>query len=353
MNEETLQTDARVGRALVALQDALRQDVLRQPQGGRGVLSTSEWASAAGVPTGEAWKLAESLRGFGINVEGTAAEGWRLAEEADLALPEVLEPKIAGTIFAGGVRHYGRIGSTNAAAMRAGAEGMAEGADLKPDRGRVWLAEEQTAGKGRAGHTWNSNPKDGIYCSALLRPRLSPEDVTILSLAAAMAVVEAVHEVTGFWGDLRWPNDVLMGDRKFCGILTELNAEVTKVRYVVVGMGINVNNAEFPPELEALATSLYLEVGQRISRVELVAALLRALDRELAALGDGSGVGLARKGILRRFEEHSSYCCGCAVRVEEDGGYEGVTRGLDDRGFLRVETAEGMRTVLSGGVRKR
>jgi BirA family biotin operon repressor/biotin-[acetyl-CoA-carboxylase] ligase len=191
--------------------------------------------------------------------------------------------------------------------------------------------------------------------SALLRPRLAPAEAIILSLAAGLAVVEAVHEVTGQWGDLRWPNDVLLGGRKFCGILTELNAEMTRVRYVVVGMGLNVNNAEFPPELEPIATSLYRELGQRVSRVELVAALLRSLDREQAALADGTALTreAAREAILRRFERHSSYCCGAAVTVEEDGGYQGVTRGLDERGFLRVETSGGMRTVLSGGVRKR
>jgi BirA family biotin operon repressor/biotin-[acetyl-CoA-carboxylase] ligase len=144
-----------------------------------------------------------------------------------------------------------------------------------------------------------------------------------------------------------------MSGKKFCGILTELNAEVTRVRYLVVGMGLNVNNTEFPPELESIATSLYLESGQKVRRVELVGALLRALDREQAALGGGAGVAAARERILRRFEEHSSYCCGCEVWVEEDGGYEGVTRGLDDRGFLRIEMEGGMRTVLSGGVRKR
>ena len=339
MREDELQTDARLGRALLALQES------------QGVLKAHEWAASAGVAAGDAWKLAEDLRAMGVDVAGSAAEGYRLTGEADLALPEVLEPMIGGTIFAGGVRHFVKIGSTNAAAMRAGAEGVAQNADQSAARGAVWLAEEQTAGKGRAGHVWKSNPRDGIYCSALLRPRVTPEDVIILSLAAGLAVVEAVHEVTGLWGDLRWPNDVLMGGRKFCGILTELNADVMKVRYVVVGMGLNVNNPEFPPELEPIATSLYLEAGQRFSRVELVAALLRALDREQAALSDETGA--ARERILRRFEEHSSFCRSCAVAVEEDGGYEGVTRGLDDRGFLRVETAQGTRTVLSGGVRKR
>jgi BirA family biotin operon repressor/biotin-[acetyl-CoA-carboxylase] ligase len=352
MNEETLQTDARLGRALLALQESLPD------ARGAGVLSAKDWSAAAGVPTGDAWRMAEDLRALGVEVEGSAASGFRLTREADLPLPELLEPKITGTIFAGGVRHFIRIGSTNAAAMQAGADAVAaalaageKGVPEALPRGAVWLAEEQTAGKGRAGHIWKSNPADGIYCSALLRPKLSPTDAIILSLAAGLAVVEAVHEVTGLWGDLRWPNDVLMGGKKFCGILTELNAEFSTVRYVVVGMGLNVNNTQFPPELQSIATSLFLEAGQRFSRVELVAALLRALDREQAAMH--LGIGAARESILRRFEKHSSYCCGCAVTVEEDGGYEGVTRGLDDRGFLKIETAKGLRTVLSGGVRKR
>jgi len=353
MDDATLQTEPRLGRALVALQQS------------GGVMRSAEWGAAADVKAGDAWKLAGGLRALGVEVAGSAAEGWRLAGEPDLALPEVLEPKIAGTIFAGGVHHFASIGSTNVAAMQAGAQGW--NVALPAAGAEVWLAEEQTAGKGRAGHGWESRPNDGIYLSALLRPRLAPAEVIILSLAAGLAVVEAVHEVTGLWSDLRWPNDVMLGGRKFCGILTELNAEVTRVRYVVVGMGLNVNHSEFPPELASIATSLRQETGQKVSRVELVAALLRALDREQAALqpisaereqmrGIDGAAGTreaARAGILRRFERHSSYCCGAAVTVEEDGGYEGVTRGLDERGFLRVETADGVRTVLSGGVRKR
>jgi BirA family biotin operon repressor/biotin-[acetyl-CoA-carboxylase] ligase len=261
----------------------------------------------------------------------------------DLPLPARLEPLIAGTVFAGGVQHFETIGSTSAAAMQAGVEGAPSGS--------VWIAEEQTAGKGRAGHQWQSDPRDGLYCSVLLRPRLSPADVIIFSLAAGLAVVDAVHEATGLCGDLRWPNDVLLNGKKFCGILTELNAEVTRVRFVVIGMGLNVNQQAFPPELQAIATSLRLEAARSFSRTELAAALLRALDREQAALN--AGVSAARERILRRFEEHSSYCRDAAVVVEEDGGYEGTTRGLDERGFLRVETTAGMRTVLSGGVRKR
>jgi BirA family biotin operon repressor/biotin-[acetyl-CoA-carboxylase] ligase len=141
----------------------------------------------------------------------------------------------------------------------------------------------------------------------------------------------------------------MIGDKKFCGILTEMNAEITRVRYAVVGIGINVNQSEFPPELDAIATSLRISAGTEQSRVKLTAALLQSLDREYRALQ--ADVSAARADIFRRFEEASSYARGKHVSVDEDGGYAGVTSGLDERGFLRVETASGTKTVLSGSVR--
>jgi BirA family biotin operon repressor/biotin-[acetyl-CoA-carboxylase] ligase len=151
--------------------------------------------------------------------------------------------------------------------------------------------------------------------------------------------------------DLKWPNDVLIAGKKVCGILTEMNAEVTRVRYVVVGMGINVNHANFPKELEREATSLRLSTGSEWSRVELTAALLKSLDREYRVLVEQKD---ARLSIRRRFAEQSSWVRGKQVRVEENGSkVEGITEGLDDRGFLQVRTAQGLQTILSGTVRER
>ncbi len=148
--------------------------------------------------------------------------------------------------------------------------------------------------------------------------------------------------------DLKWPNDLLLNDKKVCGILTEMNAEPTRVRYIVVGIGINVNQATFPAELRPIATSLRLVSGTEWSRVELCAALLKSLDREYRDLLENPG---AHDSILQRFQERSSTVRGRHVLVEENGGFEGVTDGLDPRGFLQVRTAEGLRTVLSGTVR--
>jgi BirA family biotin operon repressor/biotin-[acetyl-CoA-carboxylase] ligase len=230
--------------------------------------------------------------------------------------------------------------------MQAAAEGAPEGS--------VFLAEEQLAGRGRGAHAWHSARSTGIYCSVILRPAMAPSEALIFSLAAGLAVRSAVAEIAPqLQADLKWPNDLLLEGKKFCGILTEMNAEVTRVRYLVVGIGVNVNQVKFPAELREIATSLRMATGTEWSRVELCAGILKALDREYRNLVENAG---AREAILRRFEESSSSVRGRKVAIgvnddQENGGVTGVTEGLDERGFLRVRTAEGLRTVVSGTVR--
>ena len=226
---------------------------------------------------------------------------------------------------------------------------MAAAVEGSPE-GSVFLAEEQTAGRGRGANAWQSPRSTGIYCSVVLRPALPPSEALVLSLAAGLAVraaIQQVHERVS--ADLKWPNDVLIAGKKVCGILTEMNAEVTRVRYVVVGIGINVNQATFPKELEAEATSLRLATGSEWSRVELTAALLKSLDREYRLFRQAD----SRQSILTRFAEQSSWVRGKQVRIEENGSrVEGTTEGLDERGFLQVRTAQGLQTILSGTVRE-
>ena len=289
----------------------------------------------------EVWRLVQKLRGYGADIAGRPATGYQLRSMPDLALPDLIEPLIKGTIFTRQVQHFFSVGSTSTLAMAAGAEGAPEGT--------VFLAEEQTAGRGRAAHAWHSVQGSGIYCSVLLRPALPASEVLLLSLAAALAVRSAIAEIQpAFAPDLKWPNDLLLGDKKVCGILTEMNAEPTRVRYLVIGIGINVNQASFPPALQGHATSLRMATGSEWSRVELCAALLKSLHREYAEFVHNPA---ARATILRRFAANSAMVHGRAVRIEENGGFEGTTDGLDDRGFLRVRTADAVRTVLSGTVR--
>lgn len=287
------------------------------------------------------WRLIQQLRQLGVDVAGHPATGYQLRAVPDLLLPDVIAPLIQGTLFAKHLHHYYKIESTNTAAMEAAAASAPEGT--------VFFAEEQTAGRGRGSNTWASARSTGIYCSAILRPTLPPADVLVLSLAVGLAVHSAVREINpGISPDLKWPNDVLLDGKKFCGILTEMNAEPTRVRHIVVGIGINVNQTSFPADLRDRATSLKIATGTEWSRVELAAALLKFLDREYRALLQAPH---SAGPILRRFVQNSSWVRGREVTIEENGDFTGTTDGLDDRGFLRIRTASGVRTVLSGTVR--
>jgi BirA family biotin operon repressor/biotin-[acetyl-CoA-carboxylase] ligase len=325
------QADARLGRVVRLLADHATV-----------VVSGTKIASEIGTSRSEVWRLVQQLRELGVNIGGHPATGYSLNSMPDLLLPDFLAPLLHGTIFGKNIQHYYKTGSTNNLAMEAAGDGAAEGS--------VFLAEQQTAGRGRGGHEWHSAQSVGIYCSVVLRPELPPSEVLVLSLAAGLAVQRAIRDIDSrVHPDLKWPNDVLIEGKKFCGILTEMNAEVTRVRHVVVGIGINVNQASFPPELQGVATSLRLATGSEWSRVELCAALLKSLDREYCELTKNAG---ARESILRRFCKGSSSVSGAHVAVDENGGFEGVTEGLDSRGFLQVRTLEGVRPVLSGTVRK-
>jgi BirA family transcriptional regulator, biotin operon repressor / biotin---[acetyl-CoA-carboxylase] ligase len=324
------QTDVRLGRIVQLLADHATV-----------VVSGTKIASEIGISRSEVWRLVQQLRELGVDIGGHPATGYSLKSMPDLLLPEILAPLVTGTIFDEYLHHYYKIGSTNNLAMEAAAAGAPEGS--------VYLAEEQTTGRGRGAHQWESARSKGIYCSALLRPTLPPSQVLVLALAAGLAVHAAVKEIDdSLHPDLKWPNDVLLGGKKFCGILTEMNAEVTRVRHLVVGIGINVNQTSFPPELQTVATSLRLARGTEYSRVQLCAALLKSLDREYRQLQTDPA---AKASILRRFSENSSTIAGAHVHVDENGGFQGVTEGLDERGFLQVRTPRGLRTVLSGTVR--
>lgn len=218
--------------------------------------------------------------------------------------------------------------------------------------GSVFYADEQTAGRGRSSHQWRSPAGCGVYVSVLLRPSIAPGDALWFSLAAGLAAHQAVRQVTTLDADLRWPNDLMLGKKKFGGILTEMNAEATRIRHMVIGIGLNVLHPAFPPQLSPIATSLFIETGLPWSRQELLIALLQSLHRETAVLSDPATSQSARQSVLQRIEAMSTWVRGKRVRVEEHEAFTGITQGLDERGFLRVQTTDGLRTVFSGGVRE-
>ncbi|HVN94123.1 MAG TPA: biotin--[acetyl-CoA-carboxylase] ligase [Terracidiphilus sp.] len=254
-----------------------------------------------------------------------------------------LQASLAGTIFAGKLHFTSVTGSTNADALAAAREGASHGS--------VFLAGEQTAGRGRGNHSWISTAGDGLYVSILVRPEVPAARLPLLPLAAGLAAADAIHSVSGLSVDLRWPNDLLIGPRKCGGILVEAlppSKAPLHAMAVVIGVGINVHQRQFPADLATPATSLDLEAGKNISRQSLLVALLKSLEREASMLANEA----AAKQIPARVEQASTWIRGRSVEVHGPQACTGVTAGLDEDGFLRVQTAGGLVTVQTGGLRE-
>lgn len=259
-----------------------------------------------------------------------------------------VEAAVTRTRFATHLHHLASTPSTSDLALAAARAGTQHG---------VWIADEQTAGRGRSGHTWLSTPGDGLYVSALLTTPIPISNGPSFSFATAIAAQAAIAEVTGFpikeKIDIRWPNDLMLatprGSRKCGGILIETAAASATLRFAVLGIGINCNHLSFPPELDLLATSLRRESPdptQSISREALLAALLIALDREIQSWSTPTAP-------TRDPSTFSSWIRGKQVHVAEGDGITGITAGLTPNGYLKVLATDGTTHIVRhGGVRE-
>ena len=268
--------------------------------------------------------------------------------------PVALRSALVGTRFPARLHHFPTAESTNTLLLEAAANGAPEGT--------VYLADAQTQGRGRGGHTWHSSPGDGLYLSALAKPRLPLREALWISLATGLAVQSAIKTVTGLDIDIRWPNDLILPQpsgpgKKLGGILVETAVdpgEDALLRYAIIGIGVNINHESFPPELAPIATSLRIATGEPQSRNALMIAILRALDLELTQLeAHQPSLPAQQPDLLTRFTAASTWVRGKRVQVPEQGGYTGTTAGLDHNGYLLVDADDHtQRTVLSGGVRE-
>ncbi len=233
------------------------------------------------------------------------------------------------------VEWFDSVDSTMTVAARMAREGCASGS--------LAVADAQTAGIGRHGHSWHSEAGAGLYVSIVLRVPVDAAGLPVLMVALGLAAQEAMVKTAGLEADLRWPNDVLINGKKCAGILAQIESDA-----VIAGIGINVNHTTFPKEIEPLATSLRLAGARKISREELLVALAEEIGEYLRVLADEGA-----EAILRLFANASSYAEGRRVRVEQDGSViEGMTCGLDHAGFLRVRLDDGKETkIVTGGVR--
>lgn len=230
------------------------------------------------------------------------------------------------------------VGSTNNEVKALAGQGAPEGL--------IMIAEEQTAGRGRSGHSWDMNPGDSIAFTVLLRPSFKPERASALTLVMGLSCAQGIRDASGIESGIKWPNDAVVNGKKICGILTEMEVSGDKISWVVVGTGINVNNESFAPELADKATSLKLENGGRtVSRAAVAASVLHRFRRNYetyAKTEDLSGLIDSYNEILVNF--------GREVRIEDpDRPYIAKSRGIDRMGRLLVIKEDGTEEKISTG----
>jgi BirA family biotin operon repressor/biotin-[acetyl-CoA-carboxylase] ligase len=211
--------------------------------------------------------------------------------------------------------------------------------------GTVVVADKQTAGVGRHGHSWHSESDGGLYLSIILRLPLPPDTLPVLTMALGLAAQRTVDNIASVACDLRWPNDLLLNEKKLAGILVQ----APDAGVLIAGIGVNVNQTAFPEDLHSIATSLRLETGLEYSRGALLERIVAESLRYAELLASRG-----KRSILDQFEARSSYVRGKLVEVDAaDRLITGITAGLDGNGFLRIQTADGIETIVAGGVRVR
>lgn len=283
------------------------------------------------------WKHINELKNEGYQIEAHHKLGYMLVSEPDLLIYEEVSPYLTTNFIGKNYIHKLVIDSTNNFAK--------EMASKVPD-GTVIIAEEQTAGRGRLGRSWISQKGCGIWMSIILKPNIQPQEALNLTQVAAISVVKAIEEVFHVESKIKWPNDIILNNKKVCGILTEMSSEIDKINYVIIGIGVNVNCDNFPEELKGKATSLYLETNSKVDRKKLTASILNNLEFYYNAY--------LQKGFeyIRPICIEKSITIGRQIKViANEGEIEGKAVTIDNNGSLVVETKEGKRlSIMSGDV---
>ncbi len=302
-------------------------------------ISGSELAEQLRISRAAIWSRIEELRKLGYDIEAGPHRGYRLVGEPDALLADDLLARLGKTRIIGrDIQVFEQTTSTNDVVEKLARDGVREGV--------VVFAESQTKGRGRLGRKWVSPARKGLWFSILLRPNLRPQETTQLTVASATALRRAIVSETGLDVEIKWPNDILIGGKKVAGILTEMSAELDRVRHVIPGIGIDVNQdvSEFPPELRKIATSLKIESGESVSRAALAVAILRELGEEYTRVCAGKFSGIADE-----WEEHCG-TIGKEVTVQiGDRKIRGRAESLDDDGSLVLRTEHGRLQCITGG----
>jgi BirA family biotin operon repressor/biotin-[acetyl-CoA-carboxylase] ligase len=307
-------------------------------EAGEEFTSGEALSNKLGLSRAAVWKNVESLRHKGYVIEAVSAKGYRLVEIPDRLTALELLPLLSTHDFGRTLHHEEEVGSTSDVAHRLSLEGA--------EHGETVIAEHQTAGRGRRGRTWVSPPGKNLYLSIILRPELPPQRAPELTFVAALAVAETLAEAN-VPARIKWPNDLEVEGKKIAGILTELHAEPDRVHAVIVGIGVNLNLEEkdLPPELRPIATSARIVRGAPVPRALFTAALLARLEHWYDRHAEEGF-----EPICDRWRELTS-TLDRAVRVKTGGReFEGIAQDVDESGALMVAVGDTLERVVAGDV---
>lgn len=303
-------------------------------------VSGAQLAEQLDISRAAIWARMDELRKVGYDIEASPHFGYKLVSSPDALHADDLRARLGAStkIVGRDIQVFEQTTSTNDVVEKLARDGVKEG--------YVVFAESQTKGRGRLGRVWQSPTHKGLWFSVLLRPNLRPQETTQLTVISATALRRAIKTVTGLNAEIKWPNDLLLRGKKVAGILTELSAEVDRVRHIIIGIGVDVNQDanEFPGELRQIATSLKLEAGEEISRAELATEVLRELDADYARICAGKFPKVA--------DEWEAACVTIGKNVTVHVGdrkFRGRAESLDDDGALLVRTEHGHLERIIGG----
>lgn len=317
----------------------MKEEILRLLRSADGYISGQELCNRFGVSRTAVWKAINQLKEAGYEIEAQQNKGYRLMAAPDLMTEAEIKSLLHTDWVAKEVLYFDTIDSTNTKAQELAEKGYPSGT--------LVVADKQESGKGRRGRSWVSPSCTGIFMTLMIKPDINPNNASMLTLVAALAVAKAITSVTGEEAMIKWPNDIVVNGKKVCGILTEMNAQFDYINHIVVGIGINVHNESFPEEISQMASSLMIEAGgKRFHRAQIIAETMSYFEQYYDTF-------LKTQDLSALVREYDKLLVNRnkSVRVlDPKEPFDGKAMGITPKGELIVDTWESRKLVSSGEV---
>lgn len=317
----------------------MKEEILRLLRSADGYISGQELCNRFGVSRTAVWKAINQLKEAGYEIEAQQNKGYRLMAAPDLMTEAEIKSLMHTEWVAKEVLYFDTIDSTNTKAQELAEKGYPSGT--------LVVADKQESGKGRRGRSWVSPSGTGIFMTLMIKPDINPNNASMLTLVAALAVAKAITSVTGEEALIKWPNDIVVNSKKVCGILTEMNAQFDYINHIVVGIGINVHNESFPEEISQMASSLMIEAGgKRFHRAQIIAETMSYFEQYYDTFLKTQDLS----ALVREYDELLVNMNKSVRVLDPKEPFDGKAMGITPKGELIVDTWESRKLVSSGEV---